>query len=82
MLNNITQAAKTITRVQFVPNSTSANVILYNTSVNKKLIFFYILNTILSVFAQFCQQLSDYFKFYYIGFVLFDCFLLLHKKLC
>ncbi len=76
MLSNITQAAKTITRVLFVPNSTSTNVILYNTSVNKKLIFCYILNTILSVFAQFCQQLCDYFVFYYIGFVLFDCFLL------
>ncbi len=76
MLSNITQAAKAITRVLFVSNSTSANVILYNTSVNKKLIFCYILNTILSVFAQFCQQLCDYFVFYYIGFVLFDCFLL------
>ncbi len=76
MLSNITQAAKTITRVLSVTNSMSTNVILYNSSVNKKLIFCYILNTILSVFAQFCQQLCDYFEFYYIGFVLFGCFLL------
>ncbi len=51
-------------------------LILYNSSVNKKLIFCDILNTILSVFAQFCQQLCNYFVFYYIGFVLLDCFLL------
>ncbi len=75
MLSNITQAAKAITQVLSVSNSRSVNVILYNTSVNKKLIFCYILNKILSVFAQFCQQLCDYFVFYYIGFVLFDCFL-------
>ncbi len=56
MISNITQAERAITRVLFVPNSTSANLILYNSSVNKKLIFCYILNTILSVFAQFCQQ--------------------------
>ncbi len=75
MLSNITQAAKAITRGLFVPNSTSTNVILYNISVNK-LIFCYILNTILSIFAQFFQQLCDYFVFYYFGFVLFDYFLL------
>ncbi len=40
----------------FVSNITSANVILSNSSVYKKFILFYILNTILSVFAQFYQQ--------------------------
>ncbi len=78
MISNITQAARAITRVLFVPNSTSANVILHNSSVKKKLIFCDILNTILSVFAQFCQQLCNYFVFYYIGFVLFDCFYCLY----
>ncbi len=73
MLSNITQAAKAITQVLSVSNSTSVNVILYNTSVNKKLIFCYILNKILSVFAQFYQQFCDYFVFYYIGFVLLLC---------
>ncbi len=38
------------------PNSTRANVIFYNSSVNKKLILCHILNTILCVFAQFCQR--------------------------
>ncbi len=38
------------------PNTTSANVILHNSSVNKKLILGYIVNTILSVFGKFFQQ--------------------------
>ncbi len=42
----ITRAARAITRVLFVPS-----VILYNNSVNKKLILCYILNAILSVFV-------------------------------
>ncbi len=39
----------------FVLNSMSANVILilYNSSINKKLIWCYFLETILSLFAQF-----------------------------
>ncbi len=39
----------------FVPNITSLNVILYNSSVNKKLILCYILSTI-CVFAKFCRE--------------------------
>ncbi len=38
----------------------SANVILYKCSPKKKLILCYILNTTLSVFAQFCQQNITY----------------------
>ncbi len=37
-------------------NITSLNVILYNSSVNKKLILCYILNTILCVFAHFFKE--------------------------
>ncbi len=51
-----TSRESSITRVLFVPNITSANVILYNSSVNKKLILCYILKTILCVFAQFCRE--------------------------
>ncbi len=40
----------------FVLICTSENVILYNSSINKKLILCYILNTILCVFAQFCRE--------------------------
>ncbi len=51
-----TNRESSITRVLFVPNITSANVILYNSSVNKKLILCYILKTILCVFAKFCRE--------------------------
>ncbi len=44
------------TSADLVPNITSLNVILYNSSVNKKLILCYVLNTILCVFAQFCRE--------------------------
>ncbi len=43
-------------REQYHTSAVFVLKILYNSSVNKKFILFYTLNTILSVFAQFCQQ--------------------------
>ncbi len=50
------QGEQYYTSADFVPTITNWNVISNNSSVNKKLILCYILNTILCVFAQFCNE--------------------------
>lgn len=52
-----------ITLVLFWSWIASANIILNKSSVNKKLMFCYILSTILFVYAQFCQ--IKYYLLYY-----------------
>ncbi len=44
----------------FVPIGTSTNVILYNSSLNKKLILYYILNRVLCVFAIFSENITTF----------------------